>query len=117
MTLTGAQIKALLEQQFDNPMPGQNRMLQVSQGFRYRWSATAPPGQRVLEMTLNGQPIRPEQTYRVTVNSFLADGGDNFTVLRQGTERVGGVTDLAALEAYFRARSPLSPPPLGRILQ
>jgi 5'-nucleotidase len=117
MTLTGAQIKALLEQQFDNPVPGQNRMLQVSQGFRYRWSATAPPGQRVLEMTLNGQPIRPEQTYRVTVNSFLADGGDNFTVLRQGTERVGGVTDLAALEAYFRARSPLSPPPLGRILQ
>ncbi|WAS04137.1 bifunctional metallophosphatase/5'-nucleotidase [Gloeomargaritales cyanobacterium VI4D9] len=115
MTLTGAQIKALLEQQFDNPVPGQNRILQVSQGFRYRWSPTASPGNRVLEMTLNGQPIRPEQTYRVTVNSFLADGGDNFTVLRQGQERVGGVTDLAAWEAYFRAQSPVSPPALGRI--
>jgi len=115
MTLTGTQIKALLEQQFDNPVPGQNRILQVSQGFRYRWSPTASPGNRVLEMTLNGQPIRPEQTYRVTVNSFLADGGDNFTVLRQGQERVGGVTDLAAWEAYFRAQSPVSPPALGRI--
>jgi len=49
------------------------------------------------------------------VNSFLADGGDNFTVLRQGQERVGGVTDLAAWEAYFRAQSPVSPPALGRI--
>ena len=116
MTLTGAQIKALLEQQFDNPAPGQNRILQVSQGFRYRWSLTAPPGNRVQEMSLNGQPIRPEQTYRVTVNSFLADGGDNFTVLRQGQERVGGVTDLAAWEAYFRAQSPVSPPALGRIV-
>jgi len=116
MTLTGAEIKALLEQQFDNPAPGQNRILQVSQGFRYRWLPTAPPGQRVQEITLNGQPLRPEQTYRVTVNSFLADGGDNFTVLRQGRDRLGGVTDLAAWEAYFRAHSPLSPPALGRIL-
>ncbi len=116
MTLTGAEIKALLEQQFDNPVPGQNRILQVSQGFRYRWLPTAPPGQRVQEITLNGQPLRPEQTYRVTVNSFLADGGDNFTVLRQGRDRLGGVTDLAAWEAYFRAHSPISPPALGRIL-
>jgi 5'-nucleotidase len=116
MSLTGAQIKALLEQQFDNPTPGQNRILQVSQGFRYRWSPTAPPGNRVQDMSLNGQPLRPEQTYRVTVNSFLADGGDNFTVLRQGQERVGGVTDMAAWEAYFRAQSPVSPPALGRIV-
>lgn len=115
MTLTGAQIKALLEQQFDNPVPGQNRILQVSQGFSYRWSASAPPGQRIQSMTLNGQPLVPTQTYRVTVNSFLADGGDNFTVLRQGQDRLGGVTDLVALEAYFRSRSPLAPPPLGRI--
>ncbi|MEN9218137.1 MAG: bifunctional metallophosphatase/5'-nucleotidase [Gloeomargarita sp. DG_2_bins_126] len=115
MTLTGAQIKDLLEQQFDNPVVGQNRILQVSQGFAYRWSAAAPAGQRVQNITLNGQPLVPSQTYRVTVNSFLADGGDNFTVLRQGQDRRGGVVDLVALEAYFRTRSPLSPPSLGRI--
>lgn len=116
LTLTGAQIKELLEQQFDNPVAGQNRILQVSQGFSYRWSATALPGQRIQAMTLNGQPLVPTQTYRVTVNSFLADGGDNFTVLRQGQDRLGGVTDVVALEAYFRARSPLTPAVLGRIL-
>ncbi|MEN9272104.1 MAG: 5'-nucleotidase, partial [Gloeomargarita sp. DG02_3_bins_56] len=115
MTLTGAQIKDLLEQQFDNPVVGQNRILQVSQGFAYRWSAAAPAGQRVQSITLNGQPLVPTQTYRVTVNSFLADGGDNFTVLRQGQDRRGGVVDLVALEAYFRSRSPLAPPRLGRI--
>ncbi len=115
MTLTGAQIKELLEQQFDNPVPGQNRILQVSQGFSYRWSPTAPLGQRVQAITLNGQPLVPSQTYRVTVNSFLADGGDNFTVLRQGQDRLGGVTDVAAWEAYFRNHSPVSPPALGRI--
>ncbi|APB34932.1 5'-nucleotidase family protein [Gloeomargarita lithophora Alchichica-D10] len=115
MTLTGAQIKALLEQQFDNPVAGQNRILQVSQGFGYRWSVAAPLGNRVQNITLNGQAIIPSQTYRVTVNSFLADGGDNFTVLRQGQDRLGGVTDVVAWETYFRTQSPLSPPALGRI--
>ncbi|MCS7293675.1 MAG: bifunctional metallophosphatase/5'-nucleotidase [Gloeomargarita sp. SKYBB_i_bin120] len=115
MTLTGAQVKALLEQQFDNPAPGQNRILQVSQGFRYRWRPDRPPGQRVVDITLNGQPLIPTQTYRVTVNGFLADGGDGFTVLKEGKERLVGPTDIAALEAYFRNRSPVSPPPLGRI--
>jgi 5'-nucleotidase len=37
------------------------------------------------------------------VNSFLADGGDNFTVLRNGTSRVGGPVDLDALIDYIKA--------------
>ncbi|MEN9229023.1 MAG: bifunctional metallophosphatase/5'-nucleotidase [Gloeomargarita sp. HHBFW_bins_205] len=115
LTLTGAQIKTLLEQQFDNPSPGQNRILQVSQGLRYRWRPDAPPGQRVVDLTLHGQPLEPTQTYRVTVNSFLADGGDGFSILRQGQDRAVGIQDLAALEAYFRTHSPVSPPALGRI--
>ncbi len=116
LTLTGAQIKELLEQQFDNPVAGQNRILQVSQGFSYRWSATALPGQRIQAMTLNDQSLVPTQSYRVTVNSFLADGGDNFTILHQGQDRLGGVTDVVALETYFRRQSPLTPAVLGRIL-
>ncbi len=115
MSLTGAQIDTLLEQQFDNPAPGQSRILQVSNGFTYTWSQSAPPGNKVSNLMLNGVAIDPTATYRVTVNSFLADGGDNFVVLKEGTNRLGGALDLDALEAYFVANSPVAPGPQNRI--
>ena len=62
-------------------------------------------------------PIDLAATYRVTVNSFLADGGDGFTVLIGGTNRLGGDVDLDALEDYFVANSPIAPPAPGRITQ
>lgn len=115
MTLTGAQIKAVLEQQFNNPSPGANRILQVSTGFTYTWSLSAPIGDKVSNMMLNGVPIDPGASYRVTVNSFLADGGDNFTALVQGTNRLGGAVDTDAFEMYFAAFSPVAPGPQNRI--
>lgn len=110
MTLTGAQIQELLTQQFDNPVSGQNRILQISSSLRYGYQ-----DKKVLFMSIDGKPVVPTQSYRVTVNSFLAGGGDNFTVLQKGTNRVTGVNDLTALEAYLRQRSPIAPPMLGRI--
>jgi 5'-nucleotidase len=115
MTLNGAQIDTLLEQQFDNPLVGQNRILQVSEGFRYVWSASAATGNKVSNITLNGLPISPGTNYRVTVNSFMADGGDNYFVLRNGTERLGGDVDLDALEKYFIAEGAVAPGPQDRI--
>ena len=115
MTLTGAQIKAVLEQQFNNPSPGQNRILQVSNGFTYSWSSSAPIGSKVSNIMLNDAPLDMSASYRVTVNSFLADGGDNFSVLRQGTDRLGGEVDTDAFEKYFAANSPVSPGPQNRI--
>jgi len=119
MTLTGQQIKDLLEQQFQTDGQGNSfvRLLQVSQGFRYSYSASAPAGSRVdfASIQINGVPIEANATYRVTVNSFLASGGDGFTVLAAGTERLGGALDLDALQAYFAAHSPISPPALDRI--
>jgi 5'-nucleotidase len=115
LTLTGSQIDQLLEQQWINqPFP---RILQVSNGFSYSWSASAPVGSRVSNIAINGTPIDLTASYRVTVNSFLADGGDNFSVLPQGTNRVGGAVDTDALEAYFRANSPVPPGPQNRITQ
>jgi 5'-nucleotidase len=115
MTLTGAQIDTLLEQQWAGQ--ASPRILQVSHTVAYAWDPDAPVGERVdpASITIGGVPIAPMQTYRVTVNSFLADGGDNFVVLREGTDRLGGALDLDALEAYLAANSPISPPPLGRI--
>ncbi len=117
MTLTGDQIKAVLEQQFDNPAVGQTRILQVSRGFTYSWSLSAPTGQKVSNIQLNGVPIDPAATYRVTVNNFLADGGDNFTALRLGTDRLGGIVDTDALEQFFRNNSPVAPGAQNRVTQ
>ena len=117
MNLTGAQIDALLEQQFDNPGPGSNRVLQVSEGFSYTWSASAPTGSKVDAATikLDGVTLDPAGTYRITVNSFLADGGDNFTVLRDGTDRFNGPVDSEVFADYVGAFSPLAPGPNDRI--
>ncbi|MBM4428480.1 MAG: bifunctional metallophosphatase/5'-nucleotidase [Chloroflexi bacterium] len=119
LTLTGAQIDTLLEQQFvgcGQPVGGQ-KVLQVSNGFTYSWSLSAPACNKVdpASIMLNGVQINPAGSYRVTVNSFLADGGDNFSVLVQGADRLGGAVDTDALEAYFTAFSPVAPGPQNRI--
>lgn len=117
MDLTGAQIDTLLEQQFDNPEPGRARVLQVSEGFAYTWDADAPTGSKVDidGITLDGTPIDPDATYRVTVNSYLADGGDNFAVLTEGTDRFTGAIDSEVFADYVGAHSPLTPGPRDRI--
>jgi len=114
MTLTGTQIDTLLETQWVV-----NRVLQVSNGFTYEWSLSAPVGSKVdiASIMINGATIDPGGNYRVTVNSFLADGGDGFAVLVQGTDRLGGDVDLDALEKYFVANSPVAPGPQNRIVQ
>jgi 2',3'-cyclic-nucleotide 2'-phosphodiesterase (5'-nucleotidase family) len=114
MTLTGAQIETMLEQQWTTQTDGSVRFLHLglSEGFAYSYSRSAPVGAKVdpASITLDGTPIDPAATYRVTVNSFLADGGDGFTVLRDGTDRVGGGGDLDAFTAYLTANSPVTGP-------
>lgn len=129
MSLTGSQIDRLLEEQFCGPNRSQaaggggNKVLQVPASFAYTWDAT-----RVNEVscdtadavafetiTIGGQPVVADQSYRVTVNSFLATGGDGFAVLNAGTARLGGALDLDALEAYLQASDGVSVPAGGRI--
>ena len=115
MTLTGEQIDTLLEQQWVGQL--NPRILQVSSGFSYSWSASAPEGSKVDPTTIfiNGVQVDLGTEYRVTVNSFLAEGGDNFQVLVEGTNRLGGEVDLDALVTYFGLNSPVSPGPQDRI--
>ena len=114
MTLSGAQIVQMLEQQFVSERP---RNLYVSEGFSYTWDAARPAGARVLpgSVMLGGRPLDLQAPYRVTMNSFLAEGGDAFSVPRQGTERRTGMIDVDAFEAYFRARAVVAPDPQARI--
>ena len=116
-TMTGDMIKRLLEQQFDNPGAGATKMLQVSTGFTYSYDLTKPSGQRVdaSSIKLNGTVIAPTQQLKVAMNSFLAAGGDGFTVFNEGTGQIGGDVDIDALVAWFGAKSPIAPGPQNRI--
>ena len=115
LTLTGAQLKNMLEQQWLDP--ARPRILQVSKGFTYVWDNAAPAGNRVPadRMALNGRRIDPTASYRVTVNNFLSVGGDGFTVLKEGAAPRFGIYDVDALHAYFQANSPISPTTPDRI--
>ncbi|PZG96150.1 bifunctional metallophosphatase/5'-nucleotidase [Streptomyces sp. NTH33] len=116
MSLTGAQLKAVLEQAFPNR--GNRPLLLIpSANMRYTWSQSAPAGSKITSITVNGQPVQPTATYRVTVNDFLARGGDGFTVFPQGTNVTSDGKDLAAFTACLGAHEPLAPPPLNRIAQ
>ncbi len=114
MTLTGAQIERALEQQWQ--AAGIN-VLQVSDGFTYTWNSAGALGSRVDPSTvkLNGVTLDPAASYRVTVNSFLATGGDRFSVFNEGTNRLGGDVDLDAVEKYFLDQGVVSPGPQNRI--
>ena len=113
ITLTGANLKNVLEQQW---APGVNpKFLQISSSLHYSYSASAPQGSRVSNITVNGTPVDPAATFRVSVNNFLAAGGDGFTEFTKGTNLAGGPVDLDALVAYLGAHPNLAPPAADRI--
>ena len=124
-TFTGQQIYDLLNQQWaSNQFADGGRTLQVSNGFTYQHTFipnTSPLGANYVcdgSVLLNGAPIDRAASYRVTMNSFLASGGDNFSVFNLGTNQLGGDVDLDALELYFQANlSGVAPGARTRIQQ
>jgi 5'-nucleotidase len=111
MTLTGAQIKQVLEEQWQPA--GTSRpflKLGVSKGFSYTYDPTAAAGSHITHMFLNGEEIQPGDSHSVVVNSFLAAGGDNFLTLATGTNKAdSGKVDLQSMVDYFAANATASP--------
>jgi 5'-nucleotidase len=105
MKLTGAQIKTVLEQQWQPE--GASRpflRLGISDGFTYTYDPAASEGQHITAMWLDGDPIVASTSYSVTVNSFLAAGGDNFAELANGGDRRDtGQVDLQGMVDYLGA--------------
>ncbi|MDG4761516.1 bifunctional metallophosphatase/5'-nucleotidase [Micromonospora sp. WMMD710] len=120
LDLTGAQLYCVLEQQFVT-----GRVLYPSSNVGYvvdlngTTAPTADPcaGTRVVRgsLTIGGTAVDTAATYRVTVNNFLAGGGDGFSALTAGTNLVTGQIDLDAFVAYLTAQSPVAAPTLDRI--
>jgi 5'-nucleotidase len=129
LTLTGDQILEMLKEQWCGNSSA--RVLQPSSEVHYTYDAALaasnlgnPPKScasvtsPVSNVTISGVPVDPAASYRITVNNFLAGGGDTFPVLTQGTNRVGGALDLDALVEYLAntsADNPLPPVTYGRI--
>jgi 5'-nucleotidase len=105
MDMTGAQIRTLLEQQWVADKVKVRGLLQVSEGFTYRYDARKPEGARVLDVTVNGTPLDDSATYRVATNNFLAGGNDAFPMFANGTNRAEtGIRDIDSLNAYLVRR-------------
>ena len=119
--MTGAQIISVLEEQCQPS--GSSRPflhLGVSEGFTYDLAKTIVAGDctsvTVTNVMLNGVPLNPAATYNVTVNNFLADGGDNFGTFATITApRLDGGNDLLALVNYLGTYSPVAPPSTDRV--
>lgn len=112
MSLTGAGIEALLRQQFTNEP---RRILQVSEGFSYRWrdgaDAQVVPG----SIRINGAALQPNSHYRIVTNNFLAEGGDGFSAFAAGTNVTPAGVDVDALEAWLAQDGAFTPPAVARI--
>jgi 5'-nucleotidase len=113
MTLTGAQIKALFEQQFDGV--SFNQAFSPSANVVFAFDLTRPLGARVFDIAIDGMPLDPAASYRLTMNSFLAGGGDSFTLFREGRDVVTGGQDLDALESWIAAEPIRALPAVGRV--
>lgn len=109
---TGAQLRAILEEQFTNV---DGAKLLFAAGLTYSFDRSKPAGRRIVAPSVEGRPLDDAATYRVALNSFLAGGGDGFPTLAAGKVVAGGMLDLDALEAWFARGQVVEPPALGRV--
>ncbi|GAA3160754.1 bifunctional metallophosphatase/5'-nucleotidase [Planomonospora alba] len=112
VTLTGAQLKTVLEQQFPGGPNNQafTKILQPSSNFTYSYSASAPWGSKISDMKIDGVPVTDTQTIRVAANNFLVGGGDAFAAFTEGTDVWSGPLDIDAFAAHFAANPVIAPP-------
>ena len=117
-TCTGQQLYDVLNQQFNTPAVGSNRIMLPSANVDYHWT-TAGGTPHIVDGTLSFDDgatfVDKATSYRVALNNFTADGGDGFTVFRSCTDPLGGDVDLDAFTAYLAAHPNLAPPVLDRI--
>lgn len=128
MDLTGAQIKALLNEQWNGNNESSasgNKILQVS-GLNYTWDvslAAAANTDALVSVEFDADnnpatanvPLVDGQVYRVVANNFLSDGGDNFATFKAGTNKLVGGLDIDSLRLYLQANDPYNVTPATRI--
>jgi 5'-nucleotidase len=117
-TMTGDMLRRVLQQQFVG-CGGQTtqRIMQISASLKYESTPTgATCDDKIGRIWINGTLVSPTDSFRVTMNNFMATGGDGFKVFNEGTNPLGGAQDIDALVAYFGTHPAIAPPALNRIV-
>ncbi|NUW38172.1 bifunctional metallophosphatase/5'-nucleotidase [Nonomuraea sp. SMC257] len=117
VTLTGAQLKTVLEQQFTGGPNNQafTKILQPSANLTYTYSTSAAWGSKVSDIRIDGAPATDTQQIRVAANNFLVGGGDAFLAFKDGTDVWSGPLDIDAFVDHLGRNSPIAPPATNRI--
>jgi 5'-nucleotidase len=112
VTLTGAQLKTLLEQQFTGGPNAQpfTKVLQPSSNLTYTYSTGAAWGSKVSNLKIDGVDVTDGQSIRVAANNFLVGGGDAFLAFKDSTDLWSGPLDIDAFAAHFAANPSITPP-------
>ena len=100
LTITGAQLQELIRRQLPK-RPGA-ALLQVSSNLRYQWSQAEGADAVLQSVTFEGKPLDPQRDYRVVVNTFMAEGGNDLNVFKQGRDRLTVGPDIDAFEEWLR---------------
>ncbi|MDU0478148.1 bifunctional UDP-sugar hydrolase/5'-nucleotidase [Staphylococcus chromogenes] len=109
-TLTGAEIKAVLEQQWQTKNGNETTtLLGWSNNFSYTFDLTRPKGDRITSISVDGAPIDPAKSYVVAAGAFLLNGGDGFTALKNGTMKSTGILDVDLFTDYLATHPDLTP--------
>ncbi|WP_068401631.1 5'-nucleotidase C-terminal domain-containing protein [Kribbia dieselivorans] len=112
--VTGAQFKAILEEQWKSPeaAPARAAYLQLglSKNVTYTFDPDAAFGSHITSITVDGQPINPTKTYNIASNNFLLEGGDGFVTFAKGTNlKDSGLVDMSLFVEWIKDKSPLTP--------
>jgi 2',3'-cyclic-nucleotide 2'-phosphodiesterase (5'-nucleotidase family) len=117
LELKGSDLLEALENGVSRVEERQGRFPQVS-GLRFAFDPARPPMHRIVEASVNGQPLDPARLYRVATIDFLAGGGDGYASLARGRSLVdasGGQLTAAQIVAYITARKTVDATVEGRI--
>ncbi|KAH9637774.1 hypothetical protein HF086_007803, partial [Spodoptera exigua] len=100
-----------------NPFKGP-WLLQVS-GLRVTYNVSLPEHHRItsIEIGERKEPLDDSKLYHVTAPLYLANGGDGFTMFKEGKQNERDIgRDQKILEEYIRSHSPLNIKVDGRLI-
>ena len=106
LQVTGEVLRQALENSVSQWPDHDGRFLQVS-GLRVTFDMTAPVGFRVKEVLVGDGPLDLSRTYTIGTDSFLAEGGDGYSMFSQGANRIDFQTPLRDLLLKALAEAPL----------
>jgi 5'-nucleotidase/UDP-sugar diphosphatase len=110
LALSGGDLRQAMEQ----GLSLKAGMVQAS-GIQARYDLKRPIGERLVSLVINGQPVDSEKTYKVTTNSFMAEGGDGYVSLKKGKLVRTDPLLSEVVSDYVKAAKVIAPPKPGRL--